>query len=180
MPNAPISGASAAAATSSAPSVSAAPRRRWAAVCGVALAAVLSLTGCLGDGDAAPSGTKPPASASASPSTGAPASAAGTPSAAGAPSASAAATPRGGGAAPATPRATASATPRKSSPAAATPRAGGPTAASGTTCEIRSNAGNCYSAGQFCRKADVGASTHDAKGRLIHCGGDGSRPRWHY
>ncbi|MCX4629285.1 MULTISPECIES: hypothetical protein [unclassified Streptomyces] len=55
----------------------------------------------------------------------------------------------------------------------ATPPAGG-------TCEIVSNAGNCYKAGQFCRKADLGRSTHAENGRLIHCRLDGSQPRWQY
>lgn len=50
----------------------------------------------------------------------------------------------------------------------------------GTTCEITSNAGNCYNAGQFCRNADVGRSTHAGNGRLIYCRSDGSRNRWNY
>lgn len=50
----------------------------------------------------------------------------------------------------------------------------------GTTCEIVSNAGNCYDAGQFCRNSDVGSSTHAANGRLIHCRDEGSRNRWNY
>ncbi|MFF0384551.1 PASTA domain-containing protein [Streptomyces sp. NPDC004286] len=49
-----------------------------------------------------------------------------------------------------------------------------------TTCEIVSNAGNCYNAGQFCRKADVGSSTHAGNGRLIFCRNEGSRNRWNY
>ncbi|MFD7840416.1 hypothetical protein [Streptomyces sp. NPDC059761] len=48
------------------------------------------------------------------------------------------------------------------------------------TCEIVSNAGNCYKAGQFCRKADLGRSTHAENGRLIYCRLDGSQPRWQY
>lgn len=53
---------------------------------------------------------------------------------------------------------------------------------SGSTqvCSIRSNAGNCYHAGQFCRKADVGATTTDAAGRKITCGYQASANRWHY
>ncbi|MFI8261410.1 hypothetical protein [Streptomyces sp. NPDC085665] len=50
----------------------------------------------------------------------------------------------------------------------------------GGACEIVSNAGNCYKAGQFCRKADLGRSTHAENGRLIHCRLDGSQPRWQY
>ncbi|OKK19402.1 hypothetical protein AMK16_14880 [Streptomyces sp. CB00455] len=53
-------------------------------------------------------------------------------------------------------------------------------AAVGGDCEIVSEAGNCYSAGQFCRKADIGRSTHAGNGRLIHCRQDGSRARWGY
>ncbi|MFD8986344.1 hypothetical protein ACFV0Q_41570, partial [Streptomyces sp. NPDC059564] len=47
-------------------------------------------------------------------------------------------------------------------------------------CEIVSNAGNCYNAGQFCRKADVGRSTHAGNGRMIYCRQDGGQPRWGY
>ncbi|MCX5533084.1 hypothetical protein OG785_21310 [Streptomyces sp. NBC_00006] len=45
-------------------------------------------------------------------------------------------------------------------------------------CEIVSSAGNCYSAGQFCRNADVGSTTHAENGRIIKCAPDGSRNRW--
>ncbi|MGH4036183.1 hypothetical protein ACQB60_45645 [Actinomycetota bacterium Odt1-20B] len=55
-----------------------------------------------------------------------------------------------------------------------------PGGGSGARCEITSNAGNCYRAGQFCRKADVGRSTHDASGRIIKCGYVSGRPHWHY
>ncbi|MEU9110571.1 hypothetical protein AB0D04_01920 [Streptomyces sp. NPDC048483] len=47
-------------------------------------------------------------------------------------------------------------------------------------CEIVSNAGNCYSAGQFCRNADVGAHTHAANGRIIYCRDEGNYNRWNY
>ncbi|MFJ2414736.1 hypothetical protein [Streptomyces brevispora] len=62
---------------------------------------------------------------------------------------------------------------------------GGSTATGGgstTTqvCSIRSNAGNCYHAGQFCRNADVGATTTDAAGRKITCGFEAGANRWHY
>lgn len=63
---------------------------------------------------------------------------------------------------------------------------GGSTASGGggstTTqvCGIRSNAGNCYRAGQFCRNADVGATTTDAAGRKITCSYQSSANRWHY
>ncbi|MEV0786823.1 hypothetical protein AB0I52_28470 [Streptomyces sp. NPDC050423] len=62
---------------------------------------------------------------------------------------------------------------------------GGSTSAGGSNattqlCSIRSNAGNCYHAGQFCRKADVGATTTDAAGRKIACGFEAGANRWHY
>lgn len=62
---------------------------------------------------------------------------------------------------------------------------GGSTATGGgsanaATCSIRSNAGNCYRAGQFCRNADVGATTTDEAGRAITCGLSSGRNRWHY
>ncbi|MGW2249968.1 hypothetical protein ACWCXH_07180 [Kitasatospora sp. NPDC001660] len=52
------------------------------------------------------------------------------------------------------------------------------TAAAGGGCEIRSNAGNCYAAGQFCRDADLGRSTHDADGRVITCRMVSGKPHW--
>ncbi|MDX2702775.1 PASTA domain-containing protein [Streptomyces sp. PA03-6a] len=63
------------------------------------------------------------------------------------------------------------------------PSSGSGSAGSGdtsTTCEIVSNAGNCYNAGQFCRAADVGRSTHAGNGRLIFCRDEGSVNRWNY
>ncbi|WP_326590151.1 hypothetical protein [Streptomyces sp. NBC_01294] len=63
---------------------------------------------------------------------------------------------------------------------AAPPTTKAPTRPATTECEIVSNAGNCYNAGQFCRKADLGRSTHAGNGRLIHCRLDGSQPRWQY
>lgn len=53
-----------------------------------------------------------------------------------------------------------------------------PPAAAGAGCEIRSNAGNCYEAGQFCRNADLGRSTHDAGGRVIYCRMVSGKPHW--
>ncbi|WP_405898354.1 hypothetical protein OG242_13180 [Streptomyces sp. NBC_00727] len=49
-----------------------------------------------------------------------------------------------------------------------------------TTCSIRSNAGNCYSAGQFCRNSDHGAVTTTASGARIKCSSSGSSWRWTY
>ncbi|MFF3806307.1 hypothetical protein [Streptomyces sp. NPDC002032] len=83
----------------------------------------------------------------------------------------------------------ASADPAPARPAATTRPAPEPTTKAPTTapdepakadCEIVSNAGNCYNAGQFCRKADVGRSTHAGNGRMIHCRQDGGQPRWGY
>ncbi|MFD8704770.1 hypothetical protein ACFV1W_19465 [Kitasatospora sp. NPDC059648] len=51
-------------------------------------------------------------------------------------------------------------------------------AAGGSGCEIRSNAGNCYAAGQFCRNDDLGRSTHDAGGRVIYCRMVSGKPHW--
>jgi hypothetical protein len=47
-------------------------------------------------------------------------------------------------------------------------------------CSIRSAAGNCYRAGQFCREADLGRSTTDASGRSITCRMVSGRPHWQY
>ncbi|MEU7551535.1 hypothetical protein AB0B01_04080 [Streptomyces sp. NPDC044571] len=50
-----------------------------------------------------------------------------------------------------------------------------------TGCYPLSNAGNCYKAGQICRKADVGTTGRDANGRTIHCRHDDSvGQRWGY
>ncbi|WP_078861820.1 hypothetical protein [Streptomyces sp. NRRL F-5123] len=49
-----------------------------------------------------------------------------------------------------------------------------------TLCSIRSNAGNCYKAGQFCRNADLGATTTDANGRDITCETVSGKPHWRY
>ncbi|WP_158844928.1 hypothetical protein [Streptomyces sp. NRRL WC-3742] len=51
-------------------------------------------------------------------------------------------------------------------------------AAAGGSCEIRSNAGNCYEAGQFCRSGDLGKNTHDAAGRVITCRMVSGKPHW--
>ncbi|MFB6619286.1 hypothetical protein ACFCV9_34535 [Streptomyces sp. NPDC056367] len=79
---------------------------------------------------------------------------------------------------------TRSVTPADPKPAATTqaprPTAKVPTQPTTAECEIVSNAGNCYKAGQFCRKADLGRSTHAANGRLIYCRMDGTQPRWQY
>ncbi|WP_033210040.1 hypothetical protein [Streptomyces bikiniensis] len=76
---------------------------------------------------------------------------------------------------PATPKAT-----RAPKPTTQAPAPKRTTAAAEATCEIVSNAGNCYDAGQFCRKADLGRSTHAANRRMIHCVMDGDRARWKY
>jgi hypothetical protein len=47
-------------------------------------------------------------------------------------------------------------------------------------CSIRSNAGNCYAAGEFCRNSDHGATTTDASGTPITCSPSGARWRWTY
>jgi hypothetical protein len=47
-------------------------------------------------------------------------------------------------------------------------------------CSIRSNAGNCYKAGQFCRNADLGSTTTDANGRSITCRMVSGRAHWQY
>lgn len=150
-------------------------RRRLAAACGLALATALTLTGCTGN-DKSP--TRPSASASAAPSTSASPSLSPGPaeSATHAPTAS----PEPSTHAPKAPPKTRG--PQTEPPAPGAERTAGAngSSASKSSCEIRSNAGNCYKAGQYCRDGDVGASTHDAGGRLITCGGDGGRPRWHH
>ncbi|WP_416973676.1 hypothetical protein [Streptomyces sp. 4F14] len=48
------------------------------------------------------------------------------------------------------------------------------------TCSTVSNSGNCYSAGQFCRKADHGETTTNASGRRITCTYSSNAWRWTY
>ncbi|MFM9445318.1 hypothetical protein [Streptomyces acidiscabies] len=48
------------------------------------------------------------------------------------------------------------------------------------TCSIVSSAGNCYSAGQFCRKSDHGETTTNAGGRRITCAYSSNAWRWTY
>ncbi|MET7659354.1 hypothetical protein ABZS99_10600 [Streptomyces sp. NPDC005463] len=48
------------------------------------------------------------------------------------------------------------------------------------TCSIVSNAGNCYSAGQFCRNSDHGAATTNQGGTRIKCVYSSNAWRWTY
>lgn len=48
------------------------------------------------------------------------------------------------------------------------------------TCSIRSAAGNCYRAGEFCRADDVGQSTTDAENKTIVCAIKSNALRWQY
>ncbi|MBO1331049.1 hypothetical protein [Streptomyces sp. VRA16 Mangrove soil] len=48
------------------------------------------------------------------------------------------------------------------------------------TCSIVSNSGNCYSAGQYCRNSDHGASTTTASGAAITCRYSSNAWRWSY
>ncbi|MFJ6049997.1 hypothetical protein [Streptomyces sp. NPDC092307] len=154
----------------------------------VVLAAVLSLAACDPATPDTTPGTSAAATVSASPSP--------SPSAVTAdPSPSASATPSADPttAAPtlpapvAAPPTTKAPAPTKAAPAPPAPTrtrtqapAPEPTKAS-TDCYPRSNAGNCYKAGQICRKADVGTTGRDANGRAIHCRDDDSvGQRWGY
>ena len=49
-----------------------------------------------------------------------------------------------------------------------------------STCSIKSNSGNCYSAGQFCRNSDHGATTTTASGARIRCVYSANAWRWKY
>ncbi|MFF4161500.1 hypothetical protein [Streptomyces sp. NPDC001678] len=146
-------------------------RRRLAAACGLALATALTLTGCTGDDK---SSTRP--SASPAVSTSVPTAPDHTESSTHTP----APTSEPSTHAPKAPPKTRG--PQTEPPAPGAERTAGANGASvsKSSCEIRSSAGNCYKAGQYCRNGDVGASTHDAGGLLITCGGDGGRPRWHH
>jgi cytoskeletal protein RodZ len=48
------------------------------------------------------------------------------------------------------------------------------------TCSITSNSGNCYSAGQYCRNSDHGATTTNAAGTSITCRYRSGGWRWSY
>ncbi|MEU6661861.1 hypothetical protein [Streptomyces sp. NPDC046821] len=57
---------------------------------------------------------------------------------------------------------------------------GGGGQAAGGTCSIRSNSGNCYDAGQFCRNSDHEAVTTTEDGARIKCTLRSNRWRWTY
>ena len=54
-----------------------------------------------------------------------------------------------------------------------------PATPAAAACSIRSTAGNCYRAGQFCRDGDLGKTTTDADGAAITCLLESGRPHWH-
>jgi hypothetical protein len=54
------------------------------------------------------------------------------------------------------------------------------TTSSGAVCSIRSNAGHCYRAGEYCRDDDQGKTTTDADGRAITCLMESGGLHWHY
>ncbi|BFV58132.1 hypothetical protein KCMC57_up32360 [Kitasatospora sp. CMC57] len=154
--------------------------RRLAAAAGFALTVGFTLTGCgpVASGGGSPAGAV--VSSPAAPSSSAPATVTPTPTPTptvaviAPPPAPVETTPP-----PAEPTATAKAAvttkaaePRRTTaaPTTAAPPAGG--------CEIVSNAGNCYQAGQFCRNADLGRTTHDAAGRLLYCRMVSGKPHW--
>ncbi|MFD7913470.1 hypothetical protein ACFV30_22535 [Streptomyces sp. NPDC059752] len=150
------------------------------------IAAVLSLAAC----DPATPATTPSTTAavtvSASPSPSVAATSP-SPSASATPSAeptTAAPTPAAPVAEPTTqaPEPTKAAAPAPPAPTRTRTQAPAPEPTKATTdCYPRSNAGNCYKAGQICRKADVGTSGRDAGGRTIHCRKDDSvGQRWGY
>ncbi|MGP9022891.1 hypothetical protein ACT1U9_31370 [Streptomyces sp. BR1] len=141
-------------------------RRARTAVVGAVLAAALTLAGCQ-------DGTDPKASSPAV-SSPAPVSSSAAPVTTPADSPTPSPTPSRTSAKPHT---LAPAPPKSHTPIAPAPS----TKATGSgDCEIVSNAGNCYNAGQFCRKADLGRSTHAANGREIYCRIVSGRPHWQY
>ncbi|WBP90931.1 hypothetical protein [Kitasatospora cathayae] len=150
-------------------------RRRAAGLAGFAglvLTVGLALTGCdpsAADGKAssAPAAT----AATAAASTGANAPSATAPTVAAQPSAPPSAHPQTSGAKP-QPKVTTAQPPAEPEPQHTQAAAGG------SGCEIRSSAGNCYAAGQFCRNDDLGRSTHDANGRVIYCRMVSGKPHW--
>ncbi|WP_371477602.1 hypothetical protein [Kitasatospora sp. NBC_00315] len=181
-------------ASSSLPSSGAArirtAHRRLAAVAGLVLAVGFSLTGC-DPTDQSPAGpAKPVASSAAAPLPAAPVASTSAPAApvTAEPSpAASSASPTPPPPAPVAPAANAPATkapaptkppaPKTSTKPAAAPSSA-PAAAPAGHCEIVSNAGNCYKAGQFCRDADLGRSTHDADGRMLSCRMVSGKPHW--
>ncbi|MFI1103891.1 hypothetical protein [Streptomyces melanogenes] len=156
-------------------------RARAAAFAGAALAAVLTLAGCQ-DGTSGAASAPPSLTASATPGTGSPT----------APSSTAPATTPAASPSPTPTPSRTAVKPHTPAPAPTKSRTPKPPAAGGDpstkatastrsgSCEIVSNAGNCYNAGQFCRKADLGRSTHAANGRMIYCRTVSGRPHWQY
>lgn len=174
------------------PSSIRAGHRRLAALAGLVLAVGLTLTGC----DPTVKDTGVPAGAVASSTAPAPAPA--TTTAVPAPTPTAASTPTPSETptstptpaetvAPVAPKPPVTKAPATKTPAPApTPTrtaeaphtSAAPAPAPAGDCEIVSNAGNCYAAGQFCRNADLGRSTHDANGRMIYCRMVSGKPHW--
>ncbi|WP_380527270.1 hypothetical protein [Streptacidiphilus alkalitolerans] len=56
--------------------------------------------------------------------------------------------------------------------------AAGPVRAVAAVCSITTPSGDCYSAGEFCSKAELGQSTTAADGEAISCVQDGQYHRW--
>ncbi|WP_405018580.1 hypothetical protein OHV05_17840 [Kitasatospora sp. NBC_00070] len=158
-------------------------RRRLAAAAGFVLAIGFSLTGC---GSAATDTGVPARTVVSSPAAATtPAAPVVVPTPAPTPTADATtpppAPPAPAATTPATKAPAPPATPKPAEPRHTTsaPSAPAPTtAAAAGPCEIVSNAGNCYKAGQFCRDADLGRSTHDATGRLLTCRMVSGKPHW--
>lgn len=50
----------------------------------------------------------------------------------------------------------------------------------GATCSLTSSSGNCYRAGEFCPKRDLGLTTTDVDGNQIKCEDDNGYNRWMY
>ncbi|MER7667256.1 hypothetical protein ABTY61_02175 [Kitasatospora sp. NPDC096128] len=168
-------------------------RRRAAGLAGFAglvLTVGLTLTGC----DPSAADAKPTSSPTSSPTVAAVPSAA-TPSAAGPtvpapPAVTPVAPPTASAPPPSAPPPSAPPTVHPQTPAAkpqpkvttaqppTDPQSQHTQAAGGSQCEIRSNAGNCYAAGQFCRNDDLGRSTHDEGGRVIYCRMVSGKPHW--
>jgi hypothetical protein len=68
-----------------------------------------------------------------------------------------------------TPTATPTPAPPTSTPAAAAPPTSAPAAAPPPGCYPLTNAGNCYSPGEYCRNSDHGATGRAANGEAIVC-----------
>ncbi|MDJ0341322.1 hypothetical protein QMK19_14795 [Streptomyces sp. H10-C2] len=157
------------------PSLIRSPLPLRATLSAVALTALLTLAGCTGDGGGG-SDNADKISGTVTPSVTASVSLSATPSPSVSPSpiaTTAVPTPAPAGTQSATPTRTPAPSHMTTAPAPT------PTPV-GDSGDILAPSGNHYKAGQFCKEAHLGLTTHDGNGRLLRCAMKSGKPHWGY